>query len=156
MSKNPRAKIVGKARVRVYRAGVLIVDLPDANIITNTGIAAFAALLNGEGGVAAFEYIALGEGTGPATADDVALETEVTFGGGERAQGTTSLETTTIADDTAVIEATFNITADIDLTEIGLFNASSTGTMAARRVFSVVTVGNGDEVVVTWSLTVLT
>lgn len=154
MKKNPRAKIVGKARIRVYRDGALILDSPDPNLITNVGVAGLASLLNGESS-SAFNYIALGEGTSPADVDDVALETEVTFGGGSRALGTTSMATTTLTDDTAEIEATFNITADVDLTEIGLFNASSGGTLAARRVFSEVSLGNGDTVIVTWSLTVL-
>ena len=40
------------------------------------------------------------------------------------------------------------------LTEAGLFNAASVGTMLSRTTYSVINKGSGDEMTVTWVITV--
>ena len=67
--------------------------------------------------------------------------------------GTTNTESTTVSsNDTAVFQATFSFTTTYVLREAGLFSSSSAGVMLARRVFSGVSVVNGDSVSVIWSV----
>lgn len=148
-----RLKLRGQARVEVRNAdGSLFAVRDDHNLITNVGLAGLAGLFNGSGGND-FRYIALGTGTAPASESDTELQTEVDFGGGERKLADTRDQVTTvITDDTARNVAEFTITAGFDLSEIGLFDDLNGGVLAARRVFSPVTISPGQSVIVTWRL----
>ena len=108
-----------------------------------------ASRLNGSGAESAFTYIAIGTGTASASASDTALGTEITTGGGARASATVSRVTTDVTNDTAQAVVTFNFTSGFAVTETGLFNASSSGTMLNRQVFSAVNVTSGDSLQVT-------
>lgn len=125
-----------------------------SNLITNTGMAGVASRINGAGSEAAFTYIALGTGTTAAAAANSALETEITTGGGQRANATASRVTTTQTNDTAQLVHTFNFTATFAVTESGVLNAASTGVLLARQVFSAVNIDNGDSLQVTWQFQV--
>lgn len=122
------------------------------NLIVNAGKAAMAGLFLEDVAVDAFDYIALGTGTTAAAAGDTALESEITTGGGERAQATGTRMTTAVTNDTSQLEATFNFTGSHAVTESGVFNASSSGDMAARQVFDVLNVSNGDQLTVRWRI----
>jgi hypothetical protein len=126
----------------------------DHNLITNAGLSHIAGLLNGSQ-TTPFSYIALGIGVGPADVADLALESEKTDDGAERVLAQTLDRTTvTVTDDTARIVATFDITDNFDLSEIGLFSALVGGVLGAHRVFSPVAVLADQTVVVTWTLTI--
>src|SRR5262249_53242545 len=71
------------------------------NLITNAGFALAAGRLNGSGSPAAATYIAAGTGTTAASVSDTALQTESATSGLSRANGTVSLVTTTVTNDTA-------------------------------------------------------
>ena len=122
------------------------------NLVVSTGKAGMAGLLVGTGGVSAFEYIALGTGTTTPEAGDSALEAEITSGGAGRALATASRVTTGVTDDTSQLEVTFNFTDSHAITESGVLNASSSGVLLARQVFSVLNVSNGDELTVRWRI----
>lgn len=123
-----------------------------ANLVTTVGKALVAGRINGSGSPAAATYIAIGTGTTAANVADTTLETEITTGGGERAAGTVSLVTTDTTNDTARVTYTFTFTSSFAITEAGLLNAASSGTLLARQVFSAINVISGDTLAITWNL----
>jgi hypothetical protein len=125
-----------------------------SNLVTNAGMATVAGLINGSGTPAAFTYIALGSGTTAAAATDTALETEITTNGGARAEAAVSLVTTDVANDTAQLVKTFTFTGALSITESGVLNAASDGSLLARQVFSEINVASGDTLQITWKFDV--
>jgi hypothetical protein len=121
-----------------------------ANLITNAGKAAIASRINGSGGEAAFTYIAVGTGTNAAAAGDTTLQTETATSGLSRANATASRVTTSVTNDTAQLVNTFSVSGSVAVTESGVLNASSNGTLLARQVFSAINVVNGDSLQITW------
>lgn len=120
-----------------------------ANLVVDAGKAGVASRINGAGGEAAFSYIAIGTGTTAPAATDTALQSEITTGGGARQAGTISRVTTTVTNDTARVTATFNFTASFAVTETGLFNAATGGTMLNRLTFAAINVASGDSLQIT-------
>ncbi len=120
------------------------------NLVTSAGKAGAASRLNGAGSEAAFTYIAVGTGTNAAAAGDTALQTELAASGLSRANATASRVTTSVTNDTAQLVYTFSVTGTQAVTESGVLNASSSGVLLARQVFSAVNVVNGDSLQVTW------
>lgn len=130
------------------------------NGIPTTGKAGLASRFNGSGGEAAFTAIGIGTGTTAFAIGNTALETGVKADGtgdaGVHALATASVTasrvTTTVANDTAQLTGTIAITATIAITESGVFNADTSGTMACRQTFSAVNVVSGDSFVPTWKV----
>jgi len=113
------------------------------NTITGVGKAMMAALLCADSGGTGIDYIAIGTGTPSATA----LGGECTTVGGERRGGADvagTIVTTGTAGDTAQFVTTFTFTGSFALTEEGLFNAGSAGTMPASQTFAALNVVSGD------------
>src|SRR5579864_190576 len=106
-----------------------------SNLITNAGRGLISGLINGSGSPAAATFIAVGTGTTAAAATDTALQTETSTSGLSRAAGTVSLVTTSITNDTAQITHTFSVTGSVAVTESGVLNASSSGTLLCHQVF---------------------
>lgn len=131
-----------------------------SNLITNAGFAAVASRINGSGGEAAFTAIGQGTGTTAAATSDTALETEKkadgTAASGVHALATASVTasrvTTTVTNDTAQLVGTISETATMAITESGVFNADTNGTMIARQVFTAVNVVSGDSLQLTWKI----
>jgi len=78
------------------------------------------------------DYIAIGSGTTPPNVSDTALESEITTGGGARAQVTYAHVAGTKV---WSISNVFTFTASLSINEVGVFNASSGGTMLSRQLF---------------------
>jgi hypothetical protein len=129
-------------------AGVKVIG----NLMTNAGLALVAGRINGSGTPAAATYIAVGTGTTAASAADTALQTESSTSGLTRANGTVSLVTTTQTNDTAQITHDFTVTGSVAVTESGVLNASSSGTLLCHQVFSAINVTNGDTLTITWKI----
>jgi len=92
----------------------------------------------------------MGVGTGTTNPDaaDTALETQV---------GSRKAFTTTAASSAAVVTYICAFAAGEGtgaLTEAGVFNASSSGTMLCRTEFAVVNKGASDSMTITWTVTV--
>lgn len=121
------------------------------NTITNAGLAQIA-LLAGDVSAVPFTYLALGTGTTAAAATDTALETETSASGLERAAATVSRVTTTVTNDTLQLLKTFTSGATVAITECGIFNDASVGTMLGRQVFSAVNVVSGDSIAITYKV----
>lgn len=136
-------KMLGK--VTIIKNGEKVKEIK--NLIVNTGLASMSALLLADISETAYDYIAIGTGTTAAAAGDTALGTEQM-----REAGTGTQVTTTVTNDTAHLESTFNITSTLAITEAGMFNAASSGTMLNRQVFSAVNVVDGDTLVVKWDV----
>jgi hypothetical protein len=94
----------------------------------------------------AMTHMAIGSGTTAAAVGDTALETQL---------GRVSLTSTTVSTNNVAYVATFPAgTGTGAVTEAGLFNASSGGTMLCRTVFSVINKGAADTLGITWTVTV--
>jgi len=113
--------------------------------VTNTGVAEVANLIIGSG--TAFSYLGIGTGTTASGATDTALETET-----QREAATTSRVTTDVTNDTSQFVYTFSFSGSEAVTEAGVLNAASVGTLLARQVFSAINVVSGDSLQVTYKV----
>jgi hypothetical protein len=94
----------------------------------------------------AMTHMAVGSGTTAAAVGDTTLGTEL---------GRVSLTSTTVTTNNVAYVATFPAgTGTGAVTEAGLFNASSSGTLLCRTVFSVINKGAADTLGITWTVTV--
>jgi hypothetical protein len=131
-----------------------------ANGVTDAGKAGVASRINGSGSAAAFTAIGIGTGTTAFAAGDTALETEKkadgTAASGVHALATASVTasrvTTTVTNDTAQLVGTISFTATLAVTESGVFNADTNGTLLCRQTFTAVNVVSGDSLQVTWKV----
>lgn len=96
----------------------------------------------------AMSHMEVGTGSTAAAVGNTALETPV-------ASSRVSLTSTTVTTNSVAYVATFPAgTGTGALTEAGIFNASSSGTMLCRTVFSVINKGAADTLGITWTVTV--
>ena len=129
--------------IKHIRNGKVIATRHVENLITNTGLAAFAGLLNGVI-TNFFDYIAIGIGTTAPAVTDTALQSEITTGGGQRTAATCTRVTTTITNDTSQLVATFNFTGTFAVTEEGVCDSATVGIVACRQTFTALNVISGD------------
>ena len=95
---------------------------------------------------AAISHMAIGTGSTAAAAGNTTLGTEA---------GRVALTSTTVTANAVAYVATFGAgTGTGAITEAGLFNASSSGDMLCRTVFSVINKGAADTLGITWTVTV--
>lgn len=120
------------------------------NLITNAGKdAAVARILDGTSTPAIFNYVAIGTNATAEAATDTALGTEC-------ASSTRQQDTDAAAGSTGVtvLDVTFaagNCTATV--TEMGVFNASSAGTILNHKTFGGIAKGSSDSLQVTVTFT---
>lgn len=117
------------------------------DLLCNLGFAELAGLLLTDVGGTAFDYIAIGTGTTAAQATDTTLETET-----HRVAGTGTRVQTTVANDTAQLVSTFSgFSGSEAITEAGVLNAATLGTLLCHQVFSALNVDwdAGDSVEIT-------
>ena len=115
--------------------------------ITNSGMAEVAALIGSDtsGDATAFDYIAIGTGTTAPTASDTTLESEQ-----QRAAATGTRTNTDVTNDTLqLVKDAFSFSGNHAITEVGVFNNSTGGTMLSRSTFSAVNVTSSDTLKVT-------
>jgi hypothetical protein len=90
--------------------------------------------------------MAVGAGATAAAAGDTALGSEL---------GRVTLASSTSSANVVTYTATFPAgTGTGAITEAGIFNAASSGTLLCRTVFSVVNKGASDAMSITWTITV--
>jgi hypothetical protein len=90
--------------------------------------------------------MAIGTDNTAAAAGDTGLGTEA---------GRVTLTSTTVTNNSVAYVATFPAgTGTGAITEAGIFNAASSGTMLCRTVFSVINKGAADTLGITWTVTV--
>ena len=94
----------------------------------------------------AMSHMAIGTGSTAASASNAALGAEA---------GRVSLASTTVTANEVEYVATFAAgTGTGAITEAGILNASSSGDLLCRTVFSVVNKGASDSMTITWTVTV--
>ena len=122
--------------------GEVVKEVP--NLVVTTGKNYVASRMK-DATATAMSHMAVGTGSTAAAAADTAL-------GSESAR--VALTSTTVSTNTVSYVATFPAgTGTASLTEAGLLNAASSGTMLCRTVFAVVSKGASDVMTVTWSIT---
>ena len=115
------------------------------NTITNAGLAAVARLVGYDLGGDRFRYLAVGTNNAAESAAHTTLTTELTDSGLARVAATVTRVTTTQTNDTLHLTHTWNVTATKTVEEVGVFDASSAGTMLGRKLTGSKAVENGDD-----------
>ena len=138
---NDGLKLKGKLAIALNGDVVQEVD----NLVVTAGKGYVASRIK-DASATAMSHMAIGSGSTAAAASDTALGSEL---------GRVSLTSTTVSSAVVTYVATFGAgTGTGAVTEAGLFNASSGGTMLCRTVFSVVNKGSADSMTITWTVTV--
>ena len=145
----------GFVEVIVERDGEVIYHDTGENTWVQTGV---QEVVNWLIGSTATPPAYLGIGTDSTAADQTqtALLAELDYAtyttGGGRIAATTTTETTTFTNDTAVFTGTFEFQGTPPtIAEMGLFNAATAGTMFARRTMNF-TPEAGDKLTINWKL----
>lgn len=118
------------------------------NMVVAAGLNHIADQLSSSPGDAAMGYMALGSGTTAATGTDTTLGNEFSTGGRNALTSRT--------DSGAVVTYTCTFSAGEStgaVTEAGILNNSSGGTLLARLVFAAINKAAGDTLAITWTLT---
>lgn len=126
-----------------------IKEQKEENLVVTTGLAFIASRMK-DATTTAMTHIAIGTNNTAATAAQTALITEAA----RAALTSTTLVTTTVANDTIQYVATFAAGIGTGaIVEAGLFNAASVGTMLSRSVFLAINKGASDVLTITWKVT---
>ena len=143
----------GYVVVSVFRENEEIYHYEDHNLITNAGKDFISAQIGSSApGINGANYIALSSDTGSPAATDTTLTGEISGSGLDRAQGIYSHTADT---NTYTVQKAFTATGTVsDVQKTGLFTASSAGTMMAENTFTSVNLLSGDQLTVTWTITV--
>lgn len=115
------------------------------NLVVSTGLNYIVSRMK-DATATAMSHMAIGAGTAAAAAGDTALGSEL---------GRVALTSTTVSTNTITYVASFPAgTGTGAVTEAGLLNAGTGGTMLCRTVFGIVTKNAGDSMQITWTVTI--
>ncbi len=131
--------------ILVDQMGIVKEEHDFDNLVVGAGKSYIASRMK-DATATAMSHMAIGTGTTAAASAQTALVTEA---------NRQALTSTSVSGAAVTYSATFgagNGTGAI--TEAGLFNASSGGTMLCRTVFSVINKGAADTLTVSWTVTV--
>lgn len=149
MNTNEMLKLSGRLSIVVKGENGQVKDQREVkNLVVNTGLAYIVSRMVGTA-KNVMSHMAVGSGSTAAAAGDTALESPL----GSRK----SLDSTTIAgsnNEQVVYVTTFAAGEGTGaITEAGIFNASTSGDMLCRTVFSVVNKAASDTMIITWTIT---
>ena len=138
-------KATGKLNIKLFGPdGTIKEDRTVPNIVATTGKTFIAARMVGT--PTAMSHMAIGSGTTNPAAGDTTIETEL---------GRVSLTSSASAGAVVTYIASFGAgTGTGAVTEAGILNASSAGTLLCRTEFAVVNKGADDSMSITWTITV--
>ena len=140
-------KAVGDVSISLTKADGSVENIDIHNKVVNTGLHVLVSRLK-DTTDAAMTHMELGTGTTLAAGGDLTLQSAISA-------SRVSLTSTTVSGSTITYVASFPpLTGSGAVTEAGIFNASSGGTMLCRTVFPVVNKQDGDSMTVTWTITV--
>tara|TARA_B100001093_G_C26498065_1_gene872012 strand:- start:129 stop:554 length:426 start_codon:yes stop_codon:yes gene_type:complete len=132
-----------KGHLSIRLNGEVVQDVP--NLVVTAGKNFVASRIK-DTTDAAMSHMAIGTGTAAAAAGQTTLSAEA---------DRNTLTSTAVSSNTVTYVATFGAGEGTGaIVEAGLFNASSSGTMFCRTVFSVVNKGASDSMTITWVITV--
>lgn len=146
MNTNEQLKATGSLRVVVTGAdGQVKSEVDLKNLVVTVGKNFVASRMVGTA-ANVMSHMAIGSGTTAAAAGDTALGSEL---------GRVALGSGTATTNVVTYTATFPAgTGTGAVTEAGILNASSAGTLLCRTVFSVINKGASDAMSVTWTVTI--
>jgi hypothetical protein len=129
-----------------------IKDQNETNMVVNSGLSWITSRMAGNSD-AVISHMAVGaDTTGSTDGARTALGNQLA---GRKAV-TTARTTTNVTDDTVQYVTTFAAGESTGaITEAGLFNAATGGTMLSRTVFPVVNKGANDTLTITWDITLV-
>ncbi len=138
---NDGLKLTGKLSIALNDE--VVQEVP--NLVVTAGKGYVASRMKGTS-ASVMSHMGIGTGTTAAAASDTALGNQL---------ARTSLTSSTVSGADVVYVETFPAgTGTGAITEAGIFNASSGGTMLCRTVFDVVNKGASDAMTITWTVTV--
>ena len=139
-------KVTGELKITVTNdEGNVKKEIIVPNIVVTDGKEYIASRMK-DATATAMSHMAIGTGSTAAAAGDAALGTEA---------GRVALTSTTVTSNAVAYVATFPAgTGTGAITEAGILNASSSGTLLCRTVFSVINKGAADTLGITWTVTV--
>ena len=145
MFKNDNSKATGKLTVEIKNdKGVVIETREVKNLVVDDGLEYIADRMKNNSTV--MSHMAIGTGSTAAAASDTALGTEA---------ARQALTSTTVTANAVAYVASFGAgTGTGAITEAGISNAASSGTLLCRTVFSVVNKGASDSMTITWTVTI--
>ena len=151
-------KATGKVRiVKTNEFGIVTQDFEVPNVITTAGKNYIAAKMHGtnSGIGVTMGYMAIGAG-GAVAADATQTVLSGSSSGVSALTGVTrNAVSQTLNNNTITYSATFTGTQGTGaVTEAGIFNGESAGTMLCRTVFSAVNKEANDTITITWVVTV--
>ena len=144
-----KVKATGKVKFELTRADGSVDEWNIENLVVTVGRNHIADQLAGQL-EAAMSHMAIGEGTTLQVVADTALESEVSrkvFASKDQGTGADANKVIYVAD-WAAGEGTGAIT------EAGIFNSATAGTMLTRTTFAVKNKGAGDSLSIQWTLTI--
>ena len=144
---NDNLKLSGQLNIVLRdKNGNVKEERTEKNLVVTTGLNYIASRMK-DATATAMTHMALGSGTTTAAAGQTDL---VTLLGSREA-----LDSTTVTANAVAYVSSFEAgDATGAVTEAGIFNASTSGTMLCRVVFSVVNKAADDTMTVTWTITV--
>lgn len=122
-----------------------------SNLITSAGKAQIA-LLAGDASATPFTFLAVGTSNTAPAIGQTALIGEISTNGMARAAATVSRVTTTVTNDTLQLVKAWSVSGSSTVEEIGIFNASSSGTMLGRALTGSKAVVNGETLTGTYQV----
>lgn len=133
--------------VHTNAAGNLVQEFEVPNLVTTAGKSHIAAKIAATtNSPVAMTHMAIGTGSTAAAVGDTTLGTE---------GGRVTLTNAVVSTNTVTYTATFPAgTGTGAVTEAGVLNAGSGGTLLCRTVFPVVNKAAGDSIAITWVVTV--
>jgi hypothetical protein len=146
MNLNEGIKATGNVSIDIIRDGKVVEQIHIPNLVVTVGKNYIASRMTGTAqGV--MSHMAIGSGSSPAAAGDIALGTEL---------GRVTLGSSTASGSTITYTATFlGGQGTGNIVEAGIFNAAAAPqTMLCRTVFPVVSKQAADTIAVTWVVTI--
>jgi hypothetical protein len=145
MNSQENLKITGKLNITVRdEAGVLKDTREIENLVVTSGLTYIASRM-ASASATAMSHMAVGTDAAAAAAGNTALGTET---------ARVALASTTPGTTNIVYSASFGAGVGTGaLTEAGIFNASSAGTLLCRTVFGVINKAANDTMTITWTVT---
>jgi len=143
---NDMVSATGKLHIQVFDAeGNLKTEYHKTNLVVDTGLAYITSRMK-DATATAMSHMAVGSGTAGAASGNTALGTEL---------GRVALTSTTVTANSIAYVGDFPAgTGTGSVSEAGIFNASSGGTMLCRSQFGVVTKAAADSMRITWTVTI--
>ncbi len=143
---NDSIKVTGELKLTLTRPdGNVKHEVIIPNLVVTTGKNYIASRMK-DASATAMSHMAIGTGSTSAAAGNTTLGSEA---------GRVALTSTTVTNNDVAYVATFPAgTGTGALTEAGIFNASSSGTLLCRTVFSVINKAAADTLGITWTVSV--